>query len=269
MLLLALTLAPIIVDHLVRILRHVRAEFKAVAATIPWREWGQTSLGLTLVLAISSSDLYLYTIFVGHLVGSTEAGAFFASLKSVELLNMFLMSVTLVVAPEISRAVARNDRDGLQLVCNRAIILQGIPCLLATVLVIAAAAGFMWIFDPSFVRYANLLRLLAVGMLLNALSGATVLMLQLIGKHWLQVFLQGGSLLIALLLLPTMVQFLGIYGTAISFILSKLLWNVAAVVTIRRSRGVDPSIFGLLDRQTGGLKGALAAVAGKANTQHG
>lgn len=261
MLIVAASLTPIATVHVYQVLSYASRSYASVRSNIDYRRWTDVGIGLLLVSVISSSDIYLYTIFLGNMLGREEAGAFFASLKTVELLNMFLMAVTLVTAPEISRAIASGDRLRFQRTCNRAILLQGTPAIAAAIFIIIAAPVFMWIFDPAYTSYANLLRLLAFGMLINALTGATVLILQLIDKHWLQVFYQGGSLLLSLVLLPFLLQWLGVYGVAVAFIISKLLWNVLAIRTIRKDRGVDPSLLGLSRGEAGGLRGALEELA--------
>lgn len=270
MAILVVCLAPIVGVHLLQILQYMRKTYSSVKSRIETRAWLDASLGLLIIAVISSSDLYIYTILLGNLVGQEEAGAFFASLKTVELLNMFLMAVTLVTAPEISKVIALGNRDKFQQTCNKAILMQGSPAIFSAIFIIIAAPVFMWIFNPSYVSYSNLLRLLAFGMLFNALTGATVLILQLIGKHWLQVLYQGGSLLLSVALLPFLLRSFGIYGVAIAFILSKLLWNVLAIVTIRKHQGVDPSVLGLWDKASGGVRGALKELGsqfkhGKAN----
>lgn len=263
MMILMACLTPIVMVHLTKIYKYAQLRYRTVKARIDTRQWIDVSFGLLLIAVISSSDLYLYTILLGQLVGPEEAGAFFASLKTVELLNMFLMAVTLVIAPEISRVIALGDRNKFQQACNKAIILQGSPAVLAAIFIILAAPLFMWLFNPAYVPYSNLLRLLAFGMLFNALTGATVLILQLIGKHWLQVLYQGGSLLISVLVLPFLLHIFGIYGVAVAFILSKLLWNVLAIRTIRKENDVDPSVIGLLDKESGGLRAALGDLRGQ------
>jgi O-antigen/teichoic acid export membrane protein len=263
MIILATCLAPIVCLHLIHILGHMRRSYGSIKAKIEIREWIDTSLGLLLIAIISSSDLYIYTILLGNLVGKEEAGAFFASLKTVELLNMFLMAVTLVTAPEISRVIALGDRNKFQQACNKAILLQGVPAIAAAIFIIAAAPIFMGLFNPLYVGYSNLLRLLAFGMLFNALTGATVLILQLIGKHWLQVLYQGGSLLISIIMLPFLLKSFGIYGVAIAFIFSKLLWNALAIITIRKEKGVDPSLLGLFDAASGGARSAIGELGGQ------
>lgn len=255
--LLALSLAPIVAFHLYRIAKSFGRRDAGSTRVIRLSEWLNVSAGLTLVAIISSADLYAYTIALGHLLPPEKAGAFFASLKTVELLNLFLMAVTLVIAPELSSAISKGDRNELQRRCNNAILMQGIPAGACAIVVVAAAPALLWIYEPAFTAEADVLRLLAAGMLFNALTGATVLLLQLGGMHWRQVFLQGGTLAAALFALPLMVAHFGLLGAAASFVIAKAGWNVFAIISIRRKLGVDPSLLGLFDRATGGLPEAL------------
>lgn len=256
-------LFPIVVSHLAQVATRVWKEVGSSNVKIKWRSWTDTSSGMLLVSLISSSDIYVYTLVIGFLLSPLEAGAFFAALKTVEVLNIFLMAVTLVVAPKIAKSVADRDRDMFQLTCNKAIIMQGVPVAVACVIVFVGAEMFMGLFSSEFARYSNVLRLLAVGMLINAMTGATVLILQLIGKHWIQVGLQGGALFLAVLLLPLLCNQFGVYGAGLSFILSKLIWNVGAIMIIKHNNSVDPSLLGLMDRRSGGIRAAILDIRGE------
>lgn len=243
---LSCSLAPILVAHLVHMFRYFRRKLRYVRSEVSLKEWIDTSSGMTLVSLISGSDLYIYTVLIGSMVGKLEAGAFFASIKTVELLNMFMLAVTLVTAPELSRAVAKGNRCDLQRVCNGALLVQCIPVFFASLVIVLCAPVLLSLFDSSFSIFSNMLRMLCLAMLVNALSGATGLILQLMGHHWLQAIYQGGALALSIVLLPISIQLFGIYGVAASYILSKVLWNTLAVVAIRRRGGVDPSLFGLI-----------------------
>jgi O-antigen/teichoic acid export membrane protein len=257
LIILGATLAAIVVWQIREIWRASPRSF-----VLPSREvaadWGKVTAGLTLVAIISSADLYVFSIVLGGLVPSADVGPFFASLKTVEVINLFLMSVSLVVGPRIAGAISRGDRSKVQAECNAAIVIQGFPAVIATLVVIVAAPMLLSLFSPSFAAYSVVLRVLAVGVLINALTGATVLMLQLIGLHWRQVVFQGGSLLVALLMLPWLVERYGLLGAAFSFVGSKLLWNVLAIAAIRARIGVDPSCFGVVGSGALGLSQSLA-----------
>jgi len=258
--LLCIFLLAIVAGQTALIARRVVRDFRNIAPKIDFRRWFEVSAGLALIAVISSADIYLYTIALGSVVSPAESGVFFAAFKTVELLNLFLMAVTLIVAPEMSRLVAIGDAVQLQQKCNTALLLQSVPVALSAVAILILAPLLMAIFDPSYAAHADLMRVLALGMLINALTGATVLLLQLSGLHWRQVLYQGGSLLSALAVLPLFVHWFGLIGAAYCFVLSKTAWNLLAIAALRRRLKIDPSLLGLFDPRTGGLAGALRAV---------
>ncbi len=252
---LALVLVPVIAWHGVLAWRHVRGQRPGPGPRLP-RDWLNASAGLGLIGVISSADFYVYTVFTGWLVSVGEAGVFFAALKTAELLNTFLMAVTLVVAPRLSALIASGAREALQRQCNLALVLQSVPLLLSVLLLLPLSQLVLSLFDPAFGAWWPLLWCLMLIMVLNALTGATVLLMQMGGMHWQQVALQGGFLLASLACLPWLAAAWGVYGVALAFGMSKLAWNLVAIVLIRRNLGVDPSVAGLA--RGGGLAGVLA-----------
>lgn len=251
------TLLPIVVLHAMLVVKSLRKRFLGVRAQLHVSQWIGLGFGFSLISLISSADMYTFTIVLSSLLDEQSTGAFFAAFKTVDLINLFLMAVTLVVSPEISRLVARGDRLALQQKANAATLLQAIPAMLAGIVLVIAAPLCLWAFAPEYVPYASVLRILVLGMLVNVLTGATALLLQLGGMHWLQVGMQGGSLLIALLATPVLVNRFGVNGAGVAFVLSKLLWNIFAIAVIRKRLRIDPSVRGLFVRDAGGIRGAV------------
>lgn len=255
--LMAVCLAPIVLAHIASVVTHVRKNIKGGQPKFKTKQWLETSSGLCLVSFISSADLYLYTIVIGLLVSSSETGAFFAALKTVELVNLFLIAVTLVFSSHMSRLVSQKKAAELQQVCNRALMLQGLPTLVCCLILILFAPFFLSLFQDGYTEHTLVLQLLALGVLVNALTGAIGLLMQLAGLHWRQVIYQGGSIALSLMLLPFLMSAFGIAGAALAFVVAKVIWNVAAIITLRRTLGVDPSLFGLITRNSESVKTAL------------
>ena len=258
---LSIALLPVVISHCFLIQRHTRKNFGSTTPQLNKKEWIDTTMGLGLVAVISSADFYLYTIVLGILLSATDAGVFFAALKTAELLNMFLMAVTLIMSPKLSAMVAAKNRNGLQTQCNVNLVLQAIPLVPACLVLFVAAPYILSIFDPNYAQYGNLLRILGAVMLLNAMTGATVLLMQVGGMHWRQVCYQGGSLALSLAIMPWLVTVYDVYGAAIGFAIAKLLWNITAIIAIRKKLGVDPSLLGFVDKPSGGLSTAVATLS--------
>lgn len=258
MLVLTGALFPIVLLHWWLIIRHLRSELSHRRRIWHLRDWLGASAGFALIAVLSAADTYVYTIGLGILAPADEAGVFFAAMKTVELLTLFFMAVTLIIGPRLSLLMAQGDKAELQRQCNTAILLQGVPALIAGAVLFIAAPLFLSMFNATYTAWSNVLRLLIVGSLVNALSGATGLLLQLAGLHWRQVLYQGGSLILSIALLPLLVPAIGIMGAAIACVISRVLWNTLAVITIRGRFGVDPSLFGFLSPLGGGLAAAIA-----------
>lgn len=256
MAILSIVLLPIVALHITKITKHLRDRFPGVRVRFQWRAWLGVSSGLAIVGVIANGDAYAFTIVLGSVLSERETGAYFAALKSVEAINLFLMAVTLIVAPELSKAAARGDSKYLQRKCNSAFLMQAAPAILACAFIFVLAKPLLGIFATDYVQYANLLRILALAMLVNALTGSTVLLLQLGNLHWLQVWLQGGSLILALLLVPVLGPIIGVMAAGVGFFVSKSAWNIAAIIAIRRRFDADPSIVGFLQNGTRGIKEA-------------
>lgn len=246
---LAYGLIPIIVWHLIIIYRNTFKRLKPVKPIFEMKVWVKASSGLALIALISSADIYLYTIVIAEYATSEEVGAVFASLKTVELLNIFLMAVTLIVSPKLSEYVASKEPEKLQRKCNVAIVLQAVPVIIFSIFIFTFSSQLLSLFDISFSGYSSLLNLLSIGMIINALTGATVLLLQLGNMHWRHVLFQGGAVLFAVALLPYFYHEYGIDGIAYSFILSKLIWNILAIHSIKKHLLIDPSIFSFLSKK--------------------
>lgn len=248
-----IVLIPIVALHILRVVKQLTRRFNSVVPRFELRRWLGVSAGLAIVGGIASGDAYAFTVVLGRVLTEVETGAYFASLKSVEAVNLFLMAVTLVVAPELSTAVARDDANLLQRKCNSAFLMQAVPAIFSCGLMLVLAEVLLGMFATEFIQYSNLLRVLALAMLFNALTGSTVLLLQLGGLHWLQVWLQGGALVGAMLLIPLTAPFVGVMAAGLAFFASKAAWNVAAIVAIRRRFGVDPSLVGFVRNGGAGM----------------
>lgn len=215
------------------------------------KNWFFVSLGMTLVALVSSADGYIFSIFTGLYLDSYSVGIIFSSVRTIELIGVFLMAISMVMSKEYSGCIARNDYQMLQRKCNTTSLIQLPPVILSYFFVVLFSSEILVFFDSSYAEYSGVLVLMATGMLINSVTGSTVMLMQLVGLHWYQVGMQAFAIVISLLCLPYFVEFWGVYGIAYSYIVSKLLWNVPAVLLLKYRGGVDPSIFAIAYNSNG------------------
>jgi O-antigen/teichoic acid export membrane protein len=202
----------------------------------------KASTGLTLIAVISGSDSYIFTLLAGQIGGSDYAGAFFSSIRTTEAVNLFLMAITLVYANKLSKAVAKKDFKELQSLCNALMILQIVPVLAVSAIIILFNTEIISFFSPEYSKYTTTLNLLVAGIIFNALTGSTVLLMQLLGLHWRQILLQGGFLVGAAAFALALSSFTDPEIVALSYLVAKVGWNYFAIKNIKNTCGVNPSI---------------------------
>lgn len=208
--------------------------------------WMSTSVGLTAIGVVSAADGYVFNIATSYFLGDFEAGAVFASVKTVEVVSIFMMAVTLVMAKDFSMCLAKKDTLGLQRKLNVAIFLQILPVIFCFVFIVVFSQDILIAFDPQYVRYWPFLIVMAIAMLVNSITGSTVSLMQLGGLHWHHLFLQSTAIFLGLISMFYFVPAYGIDGVAYAYLLNKIIWNFSALYVIRRNLGVDPSIFSLV-----------------------
>ena len=242
----SLLMTSIVLFHLYQKETEVKELNNSDVKIINKRAWYSASFGMALVAVVSSADGYVFSIFTKFNMDDFNVGIIFSSVKTIELIGIFLMAISMVMAKEYSSCIAKSDLILLQRKCNVTTVLQLPPVIFSFLLIVVFNEHILTFFSDSFSGYGNVLILMAIGMLINSITGSTVILMQLVGLHWLQVALQATAIIISLSILPLLVDVYGVEGVAWSYILSKLIWNIPAVYVLRSRFKIDPSIFGYL-----------------------
>ncbi|UJF17137.1 hypothetical protein L0B53_04265 [Vibrio sp. SS-MA-C1-2] len=232
----------------------LNAKFTDVIRNRPEKSDVKTSFALALIALISGADFYLYTIIAHKEFSNLDVSAAFSSFKTVELIGMFLMVVSLVYSTKIADAVRKNRVDLLQSICNKQMILQIVPTIVCVLIVFFLSSFLLGLYNADFKQYALFLQLLMGIVLFNSLCGSTGSLLQLCGLQWHHVVIQSISLILSVIAIYLTMDYFGIYSLIIGYAISKFLWNILAVTLLIKKVGVDPTIFGLLKNNNKGNK---------------
>jgi O-antigen/teichoic acid export membrane protein len=204
-------------------------------ATVPM--WGSA----ILFALVQQFDVVIAAMYLP----AAETGAYFAAQKTASLLTLFLIAGNLVGAPMISSHYHANDKPGLQRLCGYLSIGIAAPTVLGFLFLVVLGGGLLGLFGASFALAYPILLILAAAATFDSLAGPTAYFLQMSGREstYLKIMAltYAGVLVLQFLLAPIW----GAAGIAIPTALGVIVWNVAAVVILRRQTGVDPSIFGL------------------------
>jgi O-antigen/teichoic acid export membrane protein len=184
-------------------------------------------------------------VVVGSLLGNAEAGAYFAAQKTAALLSLVLIAAGLVAAPSMSGLYHAGKLDELQRLCRS----------MAGAIVVVTAVGFgmlaligkflLGLFDANFVSAYPILLIVAVGTMIDAVSGPNAYLMQMTKyeTHYLRIMAVCYVAVLAaqLFLVPRW----GGIGAAIASSGGVVLWNVWAIIILRKDAGLDPSLLSL------------------------
>jgi O-antigen/teichoic acid export membrane protein len=185
-------------------------------------------------------------VVVGSLLGNAEAGAYFAAQKTAALLSLVLIAAGLVAAPSMSGLYHSGKMAELQRLCRT----------MAGAIVVVTAIGFamlalvgkflLGLFDANFISAYPILMIVALGTMIDAISGPNAYLMQMTKyeTHYLKIMGVCYALVLGAQLI--LVPIWGGVGAAIASAGGVILWNVWAIVILRKDAGLDPSLLSLI-----------------------
>jgi len=176
--------------------------------------------------------------FLGLWVSIEEVGVFGAASRVVMLVSFMLVSVNTVLAPKFAEFYARGELKAMANIARQSALLITLAASPIFLTLIFGGEWVMLIFGPSFVEGAILLSILAMGQLLNSITGSVNHILMVTGNEGLvrnsMLFWVLVLLLACLLLIPA----LGVIGAAIASALVTAGTNLTAAYLVWKKLGL-------------------------------
>ena len=213
-----------------------------------WGEWRKILMPIWAASILYAMIQQLDVVVVGSLVGSAEAGAYFAAQKTASLLSLTMIAGGLIGAPLMAAAYHSNKLDELRRLLRLLALAIGVTTLLG-VLVLAVIGGHLLaLFDNEYRSAYTILMILSVGFAIDAMAGPSAYLMQMTGleKPCLVIMAVAYSIVLALqfMFVPTY----GMIAAALANTCGSLVWSVSAVFVLRRYRRVDPSVLAFIKK---------------------
>jgi len=176
-------------------------------------------------------------LVLGMMRSETELGVYGAAIKAAALLTFTLTSVNSIAAAKFSECHASGDMTGLRKVAaysTRMVFWTTVPM---AVIFLAFPGPIMKLFDETAASGATCLIILTAGSLMNAMAGPVGTILNMTGHQvtYQRMVLSGA--LVNVILNFALVPGLGINGSAIAGTVSMFVWNIAAILYIKKKFG--------------------------------
>jgi len=210
-----------------------------------WRQWlslGGVLLATTVVQeALNQVDI----VMLGYLASPRDAGLFAAAWRIASLESFAVAALTTVSGPLIASHFEKRDYAALASIARSTARVGFVAALLICLPLALAGPLILSLFGPEFaVAYPALLWLL-VGGIANAFTGSVAYLMTMTGRHSHALRIFAGALAIGFVLNLILIPRFSIIGAAIASTAATLCWNVAMLVYVRRTMGIDASALAL------------------------
>jgi len=221
--------------------RALPAQLSSAVGGIQILTWIRLALPFIVLRAINTLLSQVDTILVGVLRGSTQVALYATATRVAALVGIAEFAVNAAFLPVISRLFTESGverlRTGAPLVALGGVVLSAI--IAAPLIVFAPYV--LHFFGSSFDGGVFALRILCVSLVLSAISGLNIALLNMT-RHVRAVMIGSGlglaaNVVLNLLLIPGH----GASGAAVAWLLSVLVWNGILELQVRRTLGISAS----------------------------
>jgi O-antigen/teichoic acid export membrane protein len=184
--------------------------------------------------------LWLDVVLVGALGSAHDAGIYGTATRVIAAGSIVLQAVLLVIGPQISGLLARNERDRAQSIYQVSttwLTTLSFPFYLS---VAAFAPLVLSIFGEDFTDGATALTILSLAMLLDMATGPVTTVLLMAGKSSWNLYNMASTLAVNVGLNVLLIPPLGLEGAAIAWAVSIVVQNVIPLVQVWVGLGLHP-----------------------------
>ena len=196
----------------------------------------------TLFMVMTWSD----TLMVGYYLDTERVGIYRVAFKIATLITFAQFAVNAQIAPQISAAWKSNDRIGLQASVHRVALLNAALGLPAFLILTGWGDFFLGFFGKNsadILAQTNLLRILCIGQLVNALCGPVMYLLNMTGHESAARNTMTLAVVVNIAANAVLIPALGLEGAAWATSITMSLWNIWALVAVYRKTGIRTLLF--------------------------
>ena len=222
-------------------------ETAAAAGVVDARSWWSSALPMALTEGMQLLQAHLQILLLGSMVAMSEVGLYRVASSVVLLVAMPISLFNIVGMPVIARLHANADRRRLARMLGlvsvgmtAGVLVLSLPFLLAGEWLLST------VFGPDFGSANGVLVILCLGVVINAVFGASSALLTMTGH---QTRVTRASLFALILLVacaPPLILAYGLMGAAVSNFASIVVWRTLMWRDCTARLNYDTSLFALL-----------------------
>lgn len=205
-----------------------------------WQIW--------VIAVLNGFGAQLPILLVRALLQAEATALLFAAMKISGVIALPLVAVGPVVAPQISRAWAKRDMQGLQKIGAQTAGFSSAGAILGLGTIVTAGPMLLGFFGPDFLAAQPALIILAFGQLFAGLVGPTGFAMLMMGHEREALIFLCAATCVALVLTLGLSLTYGIVGAAVGISMLLLFNKGACYLFLMRHHGIHMSLLGWLKK---------------------
>ena len=210
------------------------------------RAWLASTLPLAFIGGMQLINRRLSILILGIFVDSSQVGIFRVADQMALLINVGLQAMNLAIAPQFAHLYAIGNKERLQkLVTASSRIVFFLTFIVVTFLMLFGKPFLRIVFGEEFAPAYVPLVILAIGQLVNALTGSVAVLLNMTGHE--QATAQGmtisaiANVVLNLILVPLW----GSNGAALASAVTFTTWNIILWIAVHKKLQINSMAFDL------------------------
>lgn len=210
-----------------------------------WQKRGGASRWFLTGTVLDSAALNFDIVLVGLFVTVEASGIYFNAFRTAGLLTLFMFAITLVIAPMVAKHYHAGE-------LRRAQAITTFCAWAGFIFSVGVFFGFVFfgdlilsLFGQTYAQGHLALIILSVGLLADAATGPTRIVMMMTGHERQYVLIFGSIMLAGFLLMLVAIPVYGILGAAIINALARIVAQTAIAWWTHRNVGIDTSLLGL------------------------
>lgn len=176
-------------------------------------------------------------IIAGIYLDETQVGIYNAASKTVMVTILMLVAINSLTAPKYASFYKQNDIKAIANLAQLSSLVLLVTVSVPTLVLLVFPEWVMSWFGSGFVAGATVLMILAVGQFINVACGSVGYLLTMTGKENTMRNIMLTTALLNIVLSMVLVQYYGIIGIALATAISMSLWNLWAMIEVRKQLG--------------------------------
>lgn len=210
-----------------------------------WRRWGGLSLWLLAGALIETVALNADIILVGLMLDLESAGLYFNAFRTAGLMTLFTFAIELVIAPMVAEHYHAGNMRKAQAITALCAWAGFAFSLVIFALFVLFGEPILGLFGPSYEQGWLILVMLSFGLLFDAMTGPSKIVMMMTGHERAYVIIFGAITLLGLLVQVMVIPVFGIVGAAAANMGARIIAQIAIATWCRYRIGVDTSLLGV------------------------